>query len=445
MVNPVKKTALSVATMCAIVSSNFIMAENRIDHQRPDAPILSAYGSHTVGVRTLNLVNKNQIDILSIDGSVAKPKAWPLYDRPLASEVWYPAQADALGSNELNAFIRDGKTEVILKGRAVRNAPPITADQPYPLIVISHGYPGNRYLMSHLGENLASKGYVVIALDHTDSTYRDPLAFGSTLYNRRLDQLFAIDEVERLNAEENHFLYDLVDTSQTGIIGYSMGAYGAVISAGGGLTQTSIDYAWGTPHGLLGAYKSGSKSHLDLIDDRVKTVIAIAPWGMNYGFWDAKGLQEITIPMLFVAGSEDETSGYENGTRAIWKAASNVDRSLLTFDNASHNAAAPYPAPTQGREFDEGIGFAPYEHYADAVWNTSKMNNVLQHFASVWMGKHLKSDQGMMPYLDLIPAGNEGVWSKEVDGTPKAEHTHWHGFKQLSAKGLRFETRVRKQ
>jgi predicted dienelactone hydrolase len=440
MVNAFKKTALSVSTVCAIVSSNFIMAENRIDNQRPDAPILSAYGSHTVGVRTITLVHKNQIDILSIDGSVAKPNLWPRYDRPLVSEVWYPAQSNASGSNDLNAFIRDGKTEVILKGRANRNAPPITADEPYPLIVISHGHPGNRYLMSHLAENLASKGYVVIALDHTDSTYRDPVAFGSTLYNRRLDQLFAIDEVERLNTEEDHFLYGLVDASQTGLIGYSMGAYGAVIAAGGGLTQTSIDYSWGTPHGLLGDYKSGSKSHLDLLDDRIKTAIAIAPWGMNYGFWDANGLQEIDIPMLFVAGSEDETSGYENGTRAIWQAASNTDRSLLTFDNASHNAAAPYPAPTEGREFDEDIGFAPYEHYADAVWNTSKMNNVLQHFASVWMGKHLKEDQSMAPYLDLIPTGNEGVWSKETDGTPNTEHTHWRGFKQLSAKGLRYET-----
>jgi hypothetical protein len=46
----------------------------------------------------------------------------------------------------------------------------------------------------------------------------------------------------------------------------------------------------------------------------------------------------------------------------------------------------------------------------------------------------------MAPYLDLIPTGNEGVWSKETDGKPNAEHTHWRGFKQPSAKGLRYET-----
>ena len=43
-------------------------------------------------------------------------------------------------------------------------------------MIISHGYPGNRYLMSHLGENLASKGFVVASIDHRDSTYDDQKA-----------------------------------------------------------------------------------------------------------------------------------------------------------------------------------------------------------------------------------------------------------------------------
>ncbi|MEC7205772.1 MAG: class I tRNA ligase family protein, partial [Pseudomonadota bacterium] len=65
----------------------------------------------------------------------------------------------------------------------------------FPLVVISHGYPGNRYLMCHLGENLASKGFVTVAIDHTDSTYDDQQAFASTLYNRPLDQRFVIERI----------------------------------------------------------------------------------------------------------------------------------------------------------------------------------------------------------------------------------------------------------
>ena len=65
-------------------------------------------------------------------------------------------------------------------------------------MIISHGYPGNRYLMSHIGENLASKGFVTVSIDHKDSTYDDQKAFGSTLYNRSFDQLFVLNEIDRL-------------------------------------------------------------------------------------------------------------------------------------------------------------------------------------------------------------------------------------------------------
>ena len=420
------------------------MAENKIDTQRPDAPFFSAYGPFSVGVKTLTLIHKQQIDLLHINGSKANANDWPRYDRALVTEVWYPALANSQGEKGLNVVISDGRTKVILKGKAIRDASPIVSGQSYPLVIISHGYPGNRFLMSHLAENLASKGYVVMAPDHADSTYGDAAGLASTLYNRRFDQLFVIDEAQRLNTLKNQFLYGLVDTSQAGIIGYSMGAFGAVVTAGGGLTQSSVDSSWATTSGLIEAHKSGSKNHLNLIDNRVKTVIAIAPWGMNHGFWDEQGLQTITIPMLFVAGSGDDISGYENGTRAIWQAASNTDRSLLTFDDAGHNAAAPYPAPIKGGAFDKDIVFALYEHHADALWNTSKMNNVLQHFASVWMAKYLKSDKTMAPYLNLLPVGNKGVWSKGEDESPKVDHTYWRGFKQFSAKGLRFETLSRK-
>ena len=71
--------------------------------------------------------------------------------------------------------------------------PPATPPRPrgsFPLVLISHGYPGNRFLMSHLGENLASKGYVAVSADHPDSTYDDMGAFSSTLVNRPVDQAF---------------------------------------------------------------------------------------------------------------------------------------------------------------------------------------------------------------------------------------------------------------
>ncbi|MDD9909768.1 MAG: dienelactone hydrolase [Ahrensia sp.] len=432
---------LLVLTISAFLALNMpASAENRIDTQRADAPELAAYGDFAVGVRQLEMSNPNQIDILKIDPKAEKPAEWPRYDRPLTVEVWYPAAQDASGDTALKAYLRDGKTEVSLQGKAVRDAVPIETDQIFPLVIISHGYPGNRFLLSHLAENLASKGYVVASIDHTDSTYRTQAAFGSTLVNRPHDQLFVLQQFEDMAKDEGSFLNGRVDASNAAIIGYSMGGYGAIITAGGGVTQQSVDYPWGGPHGTLDVHKSGTETHNALPDARVKTAIAIGPWGMNTGFWNAETLKGVQIPMFFVAGGVDDVSGYDNGVRAIWQATTSVDRSLLTYNNANHNAGAPMPAPKEANRFDEALGFNLAEHYSDAVWSNERMNNIAQHFVTAWLGKYLKGDTAMDAYFDLIPSSNDSVWAKNEDGSNKPEHNHWAGFPNRTAKGLRFES-----
>ena len=81
---------------------------NRIDRQRPDAPELAAHGPHAIGVRTLELVHPDQIDVAAIDAAGGTDT--PLHDRRLTVEIWYPAQAEASGSTEIETFLRDGRT-----------------------------------------------------------------------------------------------------------------------------------------------------------------------------------------------------------------------------------------------------------------------------------------------------------------------------------------------
>ena len=415
-----------------------MQADNRIDTQLPNAPELAAYGDFNVGVRTYEVVNPDQVNLLQLNNDDPLPDPLPLYDRPLTLEVWYPADSAATGNTTLRAYLRDAVTEVDLQGRAIRDAATVANDGPFPLVIISHGYPGNRYLLSHLGENLASKGYVVASIDHTDSTYRTQAAFGSTLVNRSLDQIFVLNEMERMSADSSSALSGMINTATTAIIGYSMGGYGAVITAGAGVTQTSIDYGFGAPHGQLGVHKAGSTSHNALLDPRIQTAVAFAPWGMNLAFWDAEGLSGIGIPMLFVAGSEDDVSEYETGIRAIWEGATSVERALLTFDNANHNAGAPMPAPAESYVFNDTLGFNVSEHYTDPVWQTERMNNISQHFVTAWLDKYLKGSGDAGTYLDLIPNSNEGVY-EVTDGAPGDTHTYWKGFADRTAKGLQFE------
>ena len=435
-----KHLGLTARAMALGLMGTAAAAENRVDRQLPNAPELAAYGDHAVGVRTLEMTNPDQIDILAIDPAADKPDAMPRYDRPLTVEMYYPAAEGAEGETTFKAFLRDGTTEVTLEGQAMRDVDAATGET-FPLVLISHGYPGNRYLLSHLAENLASKGYVVASIDHTDSTYRTQAAFGSTLVNRSLDQLFVLEQMAQKSAERAEFA-GLYDAENTGLIGYSMGGYGAIITAGGGVTETSVGYTWGGPHGTLGIHQAGSDSHNDLPDPRIKTAVAFGPWGMNRGFWDAEGLAGVQIPMLFIAGSQDDTSLYEKGVRAIWENTSNVDRALLTYMNAGHNAGAPMPAPQESYYFNEDKGFNISEHYTDAVWDTARMNNIAQHFVTAWLDNHLKGEAEKASYLDLVEDSNAGVWSQAEDGTDKEDHSYWKGFPEGTAKGLMYETRA---
>ena len=53
-----------------------------------DAPKLAAFGPHRVGVKTLELINPGQVDILKYN---ADSKSAPTAGRHLKVEIWYPA------------------------------------------------------------------------------------------------------------------------------------------------------------------------------------------------------------------------------------------------------------------------------------------------------------------------------------------------------------------
>jgi predicted dienelactone hydrolase len=431
------KTATAILALITLTAIGVAAQQNRIDTVAPNAPELATFGALDIGVRTIQVTDKNRPDILNTrpDGPVVR------YDRTLTLEVWYPAAlaAGQAPGGEYKVITNDASITATIQGKAVRDAAPKTGAGRYPLVIISHGYPGNRYLMSHVGENLASKGFVTVSIDHKDSTYDDQKAFGSTLYNRSFDQLFVLNEIDRLGiAGSGHFLSGLVDASNAGIIGYSMGGYGVVNVIGGGYSDAAVVGTGAPPNKLLAERAASNAGYQKARDPRIKAAIAIGPWGMQGGFWDAEGLKGIRTPVLFIAGSNDETSGYEKGTRAIFQGAVNADRYLLTFANAGHNAAAPMPAPVEIYRSTRSAA-PPFSHYADAVWDTTRMNNILHHFATAYFGLYLKGQQDKQAYFDLVPNGKDAVYAMDREGKPLPAHTYWKGFKRGTAVGLSLE------
>ena len=338
-----RRRLAAVASAVATSATNTAQGLNRIDLVRVDAPELAKHGEFRVGVRTLRAVNPRQLDAVSTIAACADDDADSeiTYDRELVLECWYPAANDAAGSTEYSGVLMRDATPIKLHGIAVRDAKPLgTGAGRHALIIISHGYPGNRFLLSHLAENLATKGFVVVSIDHRDSTYDDPAAFGSTLLNRPLDQLFVLNHIATLSqlSATQHFLGgDFVDTDRTGLVGYSMGGYGATITSGGGVTQACVDKP---QRPRLATHLNGSREHLERFDARIKAVLSFAPWGMTSGFWDDSGLAAVRIPTMLIAGSNDTTSGYgdnpggEKGVAAMCVKMTGVERYLLTYANA---------------------------------------------------------------------------------------------------------------
>ena len=390
----------------SVIGSLASAQKNRIDLVDDAAPELARFGNYDVGVMTFEVVDQDRIDILNTQrGSEAV-----FYDRKLTLEIWYPADLQGADpGTQYRVVTRNPTIIATLSGRAVRDAEPLRAEGPYPLIIISHGYPGNRFLMSHTGENLASKGYTVVSIDHAESTYDDQQAFGSTLYHRPLDQRYVLSSIASISKKPDGVFSNIIDADNTGIIGYSMGGYGLVNNLGGGFAEDSIDGFMAPPNQLLREHASSNPEFRQRLDDRIKAGFAIAPWGMNTGFWKAEDLAGVDVPTFYLVGDQDIVAGYDNGPRAIFEGAVNSDRYLLTFHGAGHNAGAPIPVPEElnNEDNEQAAG-----HYRDENWDNVLMNNIMDHYVTAWFDSHLKGiDRSSI--IGSVPPGYDGQLSLE--------------------------------
>ncbi len=424
-----------IILLALAMGSNAAAETNRIDLIRHDAPELADYGPHDIGVRTLELVNVEQPDVVhsTTNGGVQ------YYDRRITAEFWYPAilESGQAPGGAYTSTTRNHHITAVLHGRAVRDALPAASLRSLPLVVISHGYPGNRYLMSHLGEILASKGYVVVAPDHPESTYRDQGSIASSMYNRPLDQIFIIDQMAALSSDQAGEFAGMIDSDNTAIVGYSVGGYGLIVNIGGGYNDATAysDFAPIEPLGKRHA-ASNPKYH-EQLDKRIKAAIAIAPWGMANGVWNAADLANIKTPTMYMSGSIDRVSGYELGTRAMFESATNSERYLLTFLQASHSAIAPIPLPIEIHNSNDRQGA---DHYTDPVWDSVRSSNVMTHFATAFLDVYLKKQKEKRDYLTLVERAEDSVYSMD-DGEPTEQHTFWKGFPRYTARGLVLEFR----
>ncbi len=363
-------------------------------------------------------------------------------DRKLAVSIWYPARAGAghPGVTYHSALVGPDGSPVAfsLPGIAVAGAPPSPGR--FPLVILAPGFNNTPEVLAWLGENLATKGYIVVA-----PAFRDPPMFDApsamfAVAHRPLDIAAVAVEAQRL-AMSGDAVFAHADPDRTAVVGYSMGGYGAVAAAGATLDPALVK----ATGGALADYVAGASKADTLRVANLKAVVAISPAThlRSLAFFAPNAFAAIKVPTFLIAGSQDHVVGYD-AVRALFETETNARRYLLTFREAGHNIAlSPVPAEMRARLWDQ-------DWFEDPVWRKERLVGIEAHFITAFLDRYVKNDAGRATYLDdLVTNSDNGSWPDAPalygafsPGPPAA--TLWKGFQAAHVAGMMLEFRQTK-
>jgi pimeloyl-ACP methyl ester carboxylesterase len=417
----------------AMLASAPLWADAAVSQSANDAeaPELGRSGQYAIGTTYREIDLGERISLAASGPQQAK--------RSVGVRFWYPATG-ATGNAALyrHPMVLADKSahEIVEHGAAFENV--AFAKGRYPLVVISHGFGGWAEHMSRLGEHLASRGYVVASIDHRDMKFNSVptflLSFGSVLGERSLDQRQVIRKLADPGFSKVEPALAAADMGKVGLIGYSMGGFGALGTAGASYDTEGRPFA-----GLPGPFKTQAMLVDQQASAMVDSVILMAPWGgqPDNRAWSAQGLANLKKPALFIGGDHDDIVNFRDGVRWLFDGATGSDRYMLVYRDAAHNIAGN-PANLGNNPSAEAIGYV-----RDPVWRQDRLNQINQHFITAFLDLTLKGDTAKRKYLDVpTPVASEGKWQVPFgtsDGgavAGDAQPDYWRGFQRRWANGL---------
>jgi len=249
---------LSLAAAGQIVTLILLAASTALPVLLPVPNIPAPSGPYPVGTQTFVLTDDSRRELYS---GQDEPRKFML-------QVWYPANpapetprapwmhnapifARAYANYlELPDFFLDHLE--LLKVPAYENAPPEPPNGAYPVIIFSHGWNGFAAQNSGQAIELASRGYVVAATQHTygaivtvfpdgEIAYNNPNALPDGVSDEEYDRAahtlanqwagdiaFALDFLEEQNADTGSPFFSALDLNTVGVFGHSTGAGAAI-------------------------------------------------------------------------------------------------------------------------------------------------------------------------------------------------------------------------
>ncbi|MFT5606184.1 MAG: putative dienelactone hydrolase [Paracoccaceae bacterium] len=200
--------------------------------------------------------------------------------RLLKTRIWYPS-------------------DLLKEGRP--------AKAPLPLLVYSHGFMSMRTGGAYLAEHMATKGYVVAAMDYPLTNYSAPdKPFVTDVVNQPGDVSFLLDQLLSWHRESGSLFEGSIDEKRIGVFGLSLG----------GMTST------------LAAF------HPRFGDPRIDAAVSIAGPGFMFGptFFSHRKL-----PYMMIASDIDALVDYKTNAVPVRDVSGAL---LVTIDGATHTGFA---------------------------------------------------------------------------------------------------------
>ena len=204
-------------------------------------------GNSPVGTQLLHWVDDSRVDPYLSDGT----------KRELMVRFWYPTPGNAVctPADYTSAAVLSHFSQLLhatlpqISTNSCLNAPVATGA--HPLVIVTPGFTGTFTDYTFLTEDLASRGYVVVAVDHTYEatavefpdgrleqgkfgssltryTRSDPEALAFAVSVRLADLRFVVDELTALNGAGGTGFAGKLDLARIALAGHSLGGLTAV-------------------------------------------------------------------------------------------------------------------------------------------------------------------------------------------------------------------------
>ncbi len=237
-----------------LLLAGFIFVLSVMSVTAADNPLPAPTGNYKVGVEWRHWIDTSRDEIFD--------KA-PHGKREMMVEILYPANpsgdakpgAYMVNKQSVLAAFTDlasengipyaPKVEDVdgLQSHSYTDAPLSDGQARYPVLVFSHGAGGEVTIYTAQLEDLASHGYIVVAINHAYGAASTVFPDGRTVHydlSKGLDgtapiwskdQIFVIDQLEKVNASDpNNRFTGHLDLNNLGVFGHSLGGSTATIT-----------------------------------------------------------------------------------------------------------------------------------------------------------------------------------------------------------------------